>query len=185
VTPPAVWQRLPHGKTLTSDAAKIHPGVQHCLESMPTAPFTVTDVLSERARQNSDIGRAMRPKWGRIFQLMVPIDTDRADPTWWVWVIGREHVDFIPADRQVASAIQPVLAAVTRHLATIQRAHVRADMARPLTGGSRVSWSCCSTVTSLQRSPPGFLSRPGPCTSMSNASIESSASTIGPRSWVP
>lgn len=137
VTPPQVWQRLPYRRTLTSDAARIHPGVQHCLEACPTSPFTVTDLLPESAWQNSEIGRTMRPSWGRNFQLMVPIDTDPVDPTWWVWVIGREHLDFTPADRQVASAVQPLLTAVTRHVAATQRADLPIDVAQALTPRER------------------------------------------------
>lgn len=75
----------------------------------------------------------MRSSWGRNFQLMVPIDTDPVDPTWWVWVIGREHIDFTAADRQVASAVQPVLTAVTRYFAAAQRADVPIDLLRELT----------------------------------------------------
>lgn len=121
VTPTDVWRRLPYGRTLTSEAAKIHPGVRHCLEVRPTTPFTVTDLITDRAWQTSEIGRAMRAQWGRNFQLMVPIDTGAASGTFWVWVVGRQHGDFTTDDRQVASALQPVLTAVTRHFIEIQR----------------------------------------------------------------
>jgi len=132
VTPTDVWRRLPYGKTVTSDAAKIHPGVRHCLEMHPTAPFTITDLVTDRVWDTSAIGRSMRAEWGRNFQLMVPIDT--ASPTFWVWVIGRQRVDFGDEDRQVAAALQPVLTAVSRHFAEIQRARppeARADSLTP------------------------------------------------------
>ena len=38
VTPSDVWGRLPYGRTLTRDAARIHPGVRHCLEAHPSPP---------------------------------------------------------------------------------------------------------------------------------------------------
>ncbi len=133
VTPTDVWRRLPYGRTLTSEAARIHPGVRHCLEMHPSAPFTVTDLITDRAWQASDIGRTMRPDWGRNFQLMVPVDTGAASATFWVWVVGRQQIDFGPDDRQVASALQPVLTAVTRHFAELQRAGPLAARALGLT----------------------------------------------------
>lgn len=121
VTPTEVWRHLPYGRTLTSEAARIHPGVRHCLEMHPSAAFTVSDLITDRAWQNSDIGRAMRDHWGRNFQLMVPVDAGAASPTFWVWVVGRQRSDFGADDRQVASVLQPVLTAVTRHFAEVER----------------------------------------------------------------
>ncbi len=133
VTPSDVWGRLPYGRTLTRDAARIHPGVRHCLEAHPSAPFTVTDLVPDHAWQTSELGRMMRAHWGRNSQLMIPIDTGAASSTFWVWVVGRERVDFGQEDRQVAAALHPVLTAVTRHLAALRGAGRPADVAQALT----------------------------------------------------
>lgn len=125
VTPTEVWRRLPYGRTLTTEAAKIHPGIRHCLEAHPSEPFTVTDLVTNEAWQGSEIGRTMRGQWGRNFQLMVPVDTGVASSTFWVWVVGRQVVDFGSEDRLVASALQPVLTAVTRYFVQVDRAVAR------------------------------------------------------------
>lgn len=120
LSPADVWLRIPYGRIPTAIATSLHPGVRHLVANRPVLPFSLTDVVSERVWWASELGRSMRPDWGRNYQLAVPVPTlDRAT-TSWVWTLGREQHDFTGSDRDTAAALQPVLTVVARHQTTLQ-----------------------------------------------------------------
>lgn len=114
IEPSPLWKSIPAPELPTSTACAIHPGVHHFMHRRATHPFEITDVISERAWLNSELGSAMRPDWGRNHQLAIPLN-DTCDTTRHAWVIGREKVGFNAGDRAIATALQPVLDALTRH----------------------------------------------------------------------
>lgn len=119
LSPADVWQRIPFGRAPTALVASAHPGIQHLLNSRPTLPFALTDVVSERAWWNSELGTKMRPDWGRNYQFAVPVPTTRRARTCWVWVLGRASHDFTSADRDTARALQPILTVIARQHALL------------------------------------------------------------------
>jgi DNA-binding CsgD family transcriptional regulator len=118
ILPAEAWLRLPFTRLRTKDAASLHPGVRHALAAAPTEPFSITDLVSQRTWLESDLGEAMKPQWGRNLQLMTPVTDAPGGAVCRVWVLGRPSSDFSTGDREVASALQPLLGAITRHYVT-------------------------------------------------------------------
>lgn len=114
LSPADVWQRIPFGRAPTAVMASAHPGIMYLLTNRPTKPYALTDVVSERAWWNSELGTRMRPDWGRNYQFAVPVPMTVRERTCWVWVLGRTSRDFSAADRDTASALQPILAVIAR-----------------------------------------------------------------------
>ena len=132
LSPVDVWLRVPYFRVPTSLIVTLHPGISHLVANRPSRPFAVTDLVSERAWWNSELGSAMRADWGRNYQFAVPLPASARARTHWVWVLGRSTHDFTPADRNVAAALQPVLGVVARQHALLSRHPRSADSA---TGG--------------------------------------------------
>lgn len=125
LSPADVWHRIPFGRAPTGLVASAHPGIRHLLEHRPTTPYALTDLVSERAWWDSELGTMMRPDWGRNYQFAIPVPTTRRAPTCWVWVLGRASHDFTPADRETALALQPILTVIARqHAVRAQRPRV-------------------------------------------------------------
>ena len=114
LSPVDVWQRIPYRRAPTSLIASLHPGIRHLVANRPSRPYAVTDLVSERAWWDSELGTAMRPDWGRNYQFAVPLPLSSGARTHWVWVLGRSLHDFTPADRDIAAALQPVLGVIAR-----------------------------------------------------------------------
>jgi DNA-binding CsgD family transcriptional regulator len=132
LSPVDVWRLIPYGRAPTSLIASLHPGIQHLVANRPSRPYAVTDLVSERAWWNSELGTAMRPNWGRNYQFAVPLPAGPHAQTRWVWVLGRFLHDFTPADREIAAALQPVLGVIVRQHVLLGRHPRSADSA---TGG--------------------------------------------------
>ena len=129
LSPADVWQRLPFGRAPTSFIVTLHPGIRHLVTNQPSRPYAVTDLMSERAWWNSELGTTMRPDWGRNYQFAVPLPASSRARTHWVWVLGRSLHDFTPADRHTALALQPVLGVIARHHVLLSRHPRSADSA--------------------------------------------------------
>src|SRR6478672_3898183 len=121
IDPAALWKAIPAPELPSTTACSIHPGVRHFMHHRATAPFAITDVVSERDWLSSELGSAMRPAWGRNHQLALPLD-DATATTRHVWVVGRATTGFTAADRDVAGAMQPILDAITRHYMHVPQA---------------------------------------------------------------
>lgn len=119
LTPNDVWARIPYGRAPTALVVSGHPGIRHLLDRRPTKPFSLTDVVSERAWWNSELGTSMRPDWGRNYQFAVPVPMTSRARTCWVWVLGRESRNFTAVDRDTAAALLPVLTVVARQHALL------------------------------------------------------------------
>jgi DNA-binding CsgD family transcriptional regulator len=133
ILPAQAWLRLPYARMRTSEAAALHPGVRHSVAAAPTEPFAITDLVPQRTWLDSALGRAMKPDWGCNLQLMSPIATRPHSSVCQVWVLGRASSDFTVADRDVALALQPLLAAVTRHYVGASARDLPAEAAALLT----------------------------------------------------
>jgi len=131
--PDEAWRRLPFTRLPTRDASALHPGVRHALTAGPTAPFTITDLVTQRAWLESDLGRAMKADWGRNFQLMSSLADRPGGAVCLVWVLGRPSTDFSRGDREVAAAVQPLLSAITRHYVAAGRCDLPAGTAALVT----------------------------------------------------
>ena len=83
--PADVWQRIPFGRAPTALLTTLHPGIGHLVTNRPSRPYAVTDLVSERAWWNSELGTAMRPDWGRNYQFAVPLPASSRARTHWVW----------------------------------------------------------------------------------------------------
>jgi len=131
IAPDDVWPRVPNAHMPTALAAALHPGIRH-LVTHPAVPvpFTITDLVSERAWLSSELGTLMRPDWGRNYQLAIPVPPIPGTAESRVWVLGRLDQDFTPNDRLVASALAPVLAAIARQ--ELWRDRRLASHARPV-----------------------------------------------------
>jgi DNA-binding NarL/FixJ family response regulator len=121
ILPPDASRALPEPLRLpqpTSAGARMHPGWEHCLRQR-AAPFAVTDVISDRAWQSSEVASLMRPYWGRQYQFAIPIythtDPARVPTKVSAWVFARSGHDFDARHHEVARLVRPVLAQVTRH----------------------------------------------------------------------
>lgn len=121
IDPTPLWKAIPAPELPSVTACEIHLGVRHFMRHRPSAPFAVTDVVSERQWLSSELVSAMRADWGRNHQLAIPID-DAAANTRHVWLVGRTTTGFSAADREIAVAVQPLLAAITRHYLHLPRA---------------------------------------------------------------
>jgi DNA-binding CsgD family transcriptional regulator len=115
LSPDDLWHRVPFVRAPTRLVAGLHPGIRHLLRPSTLQPFTVTDLMPHRAWLSTEIGTLMRPDWGDNYQLAIPVPAARYGAAVWVWVLGRVSSDFSDSDREVATAVQPVLAVVTRH----------------------------------------------------------------------
>jgi hypothetical protein len=115
IAPDDVWLRVPNTRMPTAQAAALHPGIRHS-EAHPaqTKPFALTDLISECRWLSSELGSLMRPEWGRNYQLAIPVPPVPGAAESRVWVLGRLDTPFTPRDRNVASALAGVLAAVAR-----------------------------------------------------------------------
>lgn len=111
--PEPTWQIVPFVRTPTAPVATAHPGIGHFLAHDPVRPFAITDVISERDWRSSEIYSLMRPDWGRNLHFAIPVDGGRRMPVARVWVLGRMQHSYLPADRDVATAIIPTLTAIT------------------------------------------------------------------------
>ena len=120
LTPAEIWQLVPFKTMPTSLAVRVHPGVRHLLRQATLQPFTLTDVVTQREWLSSELGAAMRAGWGYNFQLAIPVPAARRSVAEWTWVVGRHLREFLPPDREVAHAVQPVLAVVARHHAMVR-----------------------------------------------------------------
>jgi DNA-binding CsgD family transcriptional regulator len=115
IAPEDVWPRVPNVRMPTADAAAAHPGIRHSVAHPDdTAPFALTDLISERRWLSSELGSLMRPDWGRNQQLAIPVPPVPGAPESRVWVLGRLDSPFTPSDRDIARAAAGVLAAVAR-----------------------------------------------------------------------
>ena len=127
LAPYDAWSRIPFGRVPTSLAENLHPAVAHCLRARQDRPFAVTDLVTEREWQHSELAALMRADWGRNYQFVIPTYPHGDQSSCWVWVIGRERRNFGAGDRDVGTAVLPVLEAVSRHqLAAMQFAEVSA-----------------------------------------------------------
>jgi DNA-binding CsgD family transcriptional regulator len=81
----------------------------------------------------SELCLAPEPDWGRSLQLMTPIGAGAHSPVCWLWVLARPSADFSTADREVALALQPLLAAVACHYVDAFRHDVPAEAAALVT----------------------------------------------------
>jgi DNA-binding CsgD family transcriptional regulator len=116
IAPDDVWPRVPNARIPTAQAAAAHPGIRHTVAHPDqTAPFALTDLISERRWLSSELGSLMRPDWGRNYQLAIPVPPVPGAAESRVWVLGRLDSPFTPRDRDIASALAGVLAAVARH----------------------------------------------------------------------
>jgi DNA-binding CsgD family transcriptional regulator len=117
ILPADGWRALPEPHRVpipTRLGAQMHPGWDHCLYHR-AAPFAVTDIISDRAWQSSEVALSMRPHWGRLYQFAIPIYRP-TDPTKFsAWVLARSGRDFTAQHHQIAQHVRPVLAQVTRH----------------------------------------------------------------------
>jgi DNA-binding CsgD family transcriptional regulator len=132
IDPSPLWKAIPAPELPTSTACAIHPGVRYFMHRRATRPFEITDVISEQAWLSSELGSAMRPDWGRNHQLAIPLN-DTFDTTRHAWIVGRERAGFSAADREVVTAAQPVLDALTRHYALQSEIIVRGAVFAGLT----------------------------------------------------
>ena len=115
IAPDDVWPRVPNAHMPTARAAAAHPGIRHSVAHPDqTAPFALTDLISERRWLSSELGSLMRPDWGRNHQLAIPVPPVTGVAESRVWVLGRLDSTFTPGDRDVAVALAGVLAAVAR-----------------------------------------------------------------------
>jgi DNA-binding CsgD family transcriptional regulator len=131
--PAEVWRIVPFRVMPTVRAAALNPGIQHLVEARVADPFAVTDVITERQWWGSELHSLMKADWGRNYQFAIPVtDIDRTGESQ-VWVLGRTTIAFGARDREIASAIAPVLTAVARHRAAMQRLEVAAAAADLLT----------------------------------------------------
>ncbi|WP_162308134.1 helix-turn-helix transcriptional regulator [Segeticoccus rhizosphaerae] len=116
IAPDDVWPRVPNARMPTAQAAALHPGIRHSVAHPGAAgPFALTDLVSERAWLSSELGSLMRPDWGRNYQLAIPVPILPGARESRVWVLGRLDRDFTPHDRAVATALAPLLGAISRH----------------------------------------------------------------------
>jgi DNA-binding CsgD family transcriptional regulator len=89
--------------------------IRHCVTHLRQAiPFTITDLVSERAWLSSELGTLMRPDWGRNYQMAIPVPYLPGSLESRVWVLGRFDRDFTPGDRSVASHTRPISALTER-----------------------------------------------------------------------
>lgn len=117
ILPADGWRALPEpqrGATPTQVGAKVHPGWDHCLRHRP-GPFAVTDIVSDRAWQSSEVAALMRPHWGRHYQFAIPIYSPTSPTRFSAWVFARSGHDFTERNREVARLVRPILVQVTRH----------------------------------------------------------------------
>lgn len=136
IDPSPLWKAIPAPELPSTTACAIHPGVRHFMHHRATAPFAITDVVSEHEWLSSELGSAMRSAWGRNHQLALPVD-DATATTRHVWVVGRETTGFTAADRDVGVALQPVLDAITRHYLHAPHAVANRSVAAGLTARER------------------------------------------------
>jgi DNA-binding CsgD family transcriptional regulator len=115
VAPYDRWAQIPVGRIPTSEAARLQPGVGHCFRTRQRRPFAITDLVTEREWQQSELAALMRPDWGRAYQFVLPSYPAGDLSTCWAWVIARERRNFRSADRDLGAAVLPVLEAVSRH----------------------------------------------------------------------
>ncbi len=115
IAPDDVWLRVPNPHMPTAQAAAVHPGIRHIVTHPDQlTPFTLTDLITERAWLSSELGTLMRPDWGRNYQMAIPVPSLPGSPESRVWVLGRFDHDFTPNDRSVATALAPLLGAIAR-----------------------------------------------------------------------
>jgi DNA-binding CsgD family transcriptional regulator len=115
IAPDDVWPRVPNAHMPTRQAAAAHPGIRHAVaHPNQTSPFTLTDVISERAWLSSELGSLMRQDWGRNFQMAIPVQSGLGVRESRVWVLGRLDADFTPGDRDTAVALTGLLTAISR-----------------------------------------------------------------------
>ena len=126
IDPSEVWRIIPFKQGPTSSVAAMHPGILHLITARRPGPFAVTDLISERRWWGSELHSLMKTDWGRNYQFAIPVAEDDRFGESQVWVLGRTTFEFGPGDREVAHAIAPVLTAVARHRAAIQRLDVAA-----------------------------------------------------------
>jgi hypothetical protein len=106
VSPDEIWSKLPFTRARTQEAARVHPGIGHLMATTSAAPFAVTDVVSERAWRNSELGTLMWPDWGRNHQLLIPVPVPAYDHSRKVWVLGRFDRNFTDRDRDLCTRLQ-------------------------------------------------------------------------------
>jgi DNA-binding NarL/FixJ family response regulator len=126
IDPVEVWRILPFTRTPTWRAAALNPGIHHLIAVRDFHPFAVTDVLAERLWWGSELHSLMKADWGRNYQFAIPVASLVRSEESEVWVLGRTRREFEARDREVAEAIAPVLTAVARHRAAMQRLDVAA-----------------------------------------------------------
>jgi DNA-binding CsgD family transcriptional regulator len=134
IRPAEVWQRIPFDRIPTSAVAAMHPGIDHLVSHRVNRPYGVTDVVSERAWRNSEMGATMHEDWGRNYQFAIPVPTLTTQSTMhWVWVLGRQHQNFSEFDRDVTEHVQPILTVIARHRAIANRLNTDTAQAHDLT----------------------------------------------------
>jgi DNA-binding CsgD family transcriptional regulator len=97
----------------TSVGAAMHPGWRVCLQG-PTAPFRLSDVVSDLTWRSSPVATELRPYWGEHHQFAIPLYSREDPTTLWVWVLARCGQDFSERHRELAHLVRPVLARFTR-----------------------------------------------------------------------
>ena len=120
VSPNEIWRKLPFTQAPTRVAARLHPGIRHLLATATSAPFAITDIVSERDWRNSELGTLMWPEWGRNHQLLVPVPTSGYDHCRRVWVLGRVDRKFTDHERELCAKLQQILVVITRRRAAAQ-----------------------------------------------------------------
>ena len=133
IVPDEAWAIVPFARIPSSVVVSGHPGIRHLLTDATDQPFAVTDIISDRGWQNSEMVSLMRADWGRNYQFAIPASPGTGESERHVWVLGRFRHNFTNVDRDVCQALAPVLDAVTRHRAVLSRLRSKAETDELLT----------------------------------------------------
>ena len=126
VTPVSVWPLLPFDLLPTSQPAAGYSGNRHLDVDSPTELFSVTDLVVDRTRLESETAQTMRVFWGRQYHFTIPLPWGVAPGgESHAWVFGRSGANLSAADRDLCDAIAPVLTAVAKHRVTSNLLHAR------------------------------------------------------------
>lgn len=128
--PATTWEKLPMRRAPTQELAKIHPGVAFMAEHPVTEPIVITDVVAESEWQQCGYSVASRTHWGLNAQLAIP--WVRSPERTFTWATSRDG-RYNRADREIATAVQPVLEVVTRHMVAARAVRAEAAAAFGLT----------------------------------------------------
>lgn len=133
LAPVEIWRIVPYTRIRTAVAAAAHPGVRRCIEVRSPTPFAVNDLISERDWWDSELHSRMRADWGRNYQFAIPVEPLVRHGESHVWVLGRTTSRFTDTDRDISTAVAPVLVAVARHRAEMVQLDFGADLTGVLT----------------------------------------------------